>query len=302
MTEGIVFDIQRYSLHDGPGLRTLVFLKGCPLRCEWCSNPESQLREPELLYDAMRCTACGDCVRACPTGALSLDGAVVRYSRADCNLCGACASACIRQARSLTGTVMSDTEVVESVMRDAPFYRRSGGGVTLGGGEPTYQPRFATGILQELRLRGVHTAIETCGHTTAEAFQAVTRLTDLVLFDVKHAESASHARLTGTGNELILRNLESLLQADLDITIRYPLIPGRNDGMKDLLAFRALLCRLARIPAVEFIPYHRLGEHKYRLLGRDYALAGVSPCGEEIISRACTILQDAGIDCSVIPQ
>lgn len=300
MTEGIIFDIQRYSLQDGPGLRTLVFFKGCPLRCGWCSNPESQRQEPELLYDASRCTACGDCVAVCPRGAVRVEAGVLRCDRTQCNACGACVPECHRSARRIAGVAIDGSQIAALVMRDAPFYRRSGGGVTLGGGEPTRQPEFAMDILQRLRCTGVDTALETCGCATSDAFLAVAELADHVLFDVKHAESARHAELTGVGNEVILQNLETLLQRHQDVTVRYPLIPHRNGGRADLQALIRLLRRLPATPPVELVPYHRLGEHKYRLLGREYALACVASCDEDVVSFARDMLLDADIRCTAL--
>lgn len=300
MTEGIVFDIQRYSLQDGPGLRTLVFLKGCPLRCAWCSNPESQQPQLELLYDAACCALCGDCVVACPKGALSIDSGELTRNVDLCDMCGACVTACTHSARSIVGSRMTALEVVARVVRDAPFYRRSGGGVTLGGGEPTSQPAFAAEVLRLLRDQGVDTAIETCGCAAMDAFLSVVVHADHVLFDIKHADSRRHAALTGAGNETIVANLNSLLEWHADVTVRYPLIPGWNDGESDLAAFAVLLCSLRREPPVELVPYHRLGEHKYRLLNREYALSGTSPCSDETARTACDLLRHRGVNCRAL--
>ncbi len=300
MTEGIVFDIQRYSLQDGPGLRTLVFLKGCPLRCAWCSNPESQQLQPELLYDAARCTLCGQCVRACPREAISICAGELTWNAAQCDGCGACVTACTHSARSIVGSRMTASEVVALAVRDAPFYRRSGGGVTLGGGEPMSQPAFAAEVLRLLREQGVDTAIETCGCTAMDAFLSVVEHADHVLFDIKHADSGRHAALAGSGNETIVANLSSLLEWHADVTVRYPLIPGWNDTDSDLVALAALLRSLQREPPVELVPYHRLGEHKYRLLNREYALAGRSPCSDEAARTACDLLRQRGLNCHAL--
>jgi len=298
MTEGIVFDVQRYSLQDGPGLRTLVFLKGCPLHCAWCSNPESQRSQPELLYDQMRCTLCGECARVCPTGAVLMgDSGTLTFDEGLCTACGACVSACRQEARRIAGELMSEEQVVKTVLRDMPFYRRSGGGVTLGGGEPTQQPLFAGAVLRQLKLRGVDTAIETCGYADPTAFMEVAELADHVLFDVKHADNVRHRDLTGASNERILANLAALLRRHGDVTIRYPLVPGCNDSEAELREFAALVLSLPRVPSVELVPYHRLGEHKYRLLRRDYRLAGTNPHDEGVVDRACGILQACGVAC-----
>ncbi|NLE94278.1 MAG: glycyl-radical enzyme activating protein [Dehalococcoidia bacterium] len=300
MTEGIVFDIQRYSLQDGPGLRTLVFLKGCPLRCAWCSNPESQQPQPELLYDVNRCTLCGECCQACPKGAIVIRSGALAWNGDLCDTCGACVAACTHSARSIVGSRVTASEVVALVVRDAPFYRRSGGGVTLGGGEPTSQPAFATEVLRLLHMQGVDTAVETCGCATADAFVSVVERADHVFFDIKHADSRHHSALTGAGSETIVSNLNSLLEWHTDVTVRYPLIPGWNDAESDLVAFAALLRGLRREPPVELVPYHRLGEHKYRLLNREYALAGMYACSDETARTACDLLRQRGINCRVL--
>lgn len=301
MTGGVVFDIQRFSLQDGPGLRTLVFLKGCPLRCAWCSNPESQQLKPQLLYDGDRCTLCLSCVPVCPSGALTSAGeGALSYDLTLCTLCGACVPACPNSARSISGREMSVDDVLAAVLRDAPFYRRSGGGVTLGGGEPTYQPDFARQLLDTFRQHGLDTTIETCGHAETRSFLSVAESADHVFFDVKQMDRGRHLALTGAPNELILDNLRALMHVHPDVTVRYPLVPGCNDGGDDLRAFARYLLRLPRRPVVEFVPYHRYGEHKYRLLGRPYCLDGTRACEDSDAEQACTILRQHDIACSAL--
>ena len=301
MTGGVVFDIQRFSLQDGPGLRTLVFLKGCPLRCAWCSNPESQRPDPQLLYDGDRCTLCLKCVPTCPSGALTSAGeGSLSYDLTLCTMCGACVAACPNSARSISGRVMSVEEVLASVLRDAPFYRRSGGGVTLSGGEPTYQPDFSMALLSDFKRHGLDTAIETCGHADTRTFMSVVEAADHVFFDVKHLDRARHIELTGVPNELILDNLRALMHIHPDVTVRYPLVPGCNDRTDDLRSFAQYLLRLPRMPLVEFVPYHRYGEHKYRLLGRPYRLTGTPACEELEAERACQVLRQHDIACSAL--
>jgi len=301
MARGIVFDIQRYSLQDGPGLRTLVFLKGCPLRCLWCSNPESQRFEPQLLYDGDRCTLCLTCVPACPSGALTSVGpGALSYDLTRCTCCGKCVRVCPNAARRTSGESMTIEQVVAIVLRDAPFYRRSGGGVTLGGGEPTAQPEFARLLLEACSRNHLDTAIETCGHAETRAFLAVAEAADHVFFDIKHAEAARHQELTGVPNGLILDNLRAVLHRHSDVTVRYPLVPRYNDSTDDLTALSRCLLRLPRMPRVEIIPYHQFGEHKYRLLGRPYTLTGTPACSWEDANNACAVLGRHGISFAVL--
>ncbi len=301
MTTGWIFDIQRFSLHDGPGLRTLVFLKGCPLRCLWCSNPESQRQEPDLLYDPARCNRCGDCIRSCNRGALSLttDGEL-SYEPSLCTMCGACVAVCNTRARSISGREITHTELCAVVMRDMPFYRRSGGGVTLGGGEPAQQADFVRAIIDQLRASGVDTAIETCGHAETRSFLSIATAVDHVYYDVKHAGAVQHREATGVSNELIIENLSALTQIHRDVTVRYPLVPGYNDAESDLFGLAALLRELPHVPPVELVPYHRYGEHKYRLLRKDYVLAGTIPPDTRSIDNACCLLQRCGLCCRAL--
>jgi len=301
MTSGIVFDIQRYSLQDGPGLRTLVFLKGCPLRCAWCSNPESQRPEPQLLYDGDRCTLCLRCVPACSSGALTTAGeGSLSWDLTRCVGCGACVRACPNGARTLSGESMTVEAVLAAVVRDAPFYRRSGGGVTLGGGEPTYQAAFARALLERCREHGIDTAVETCGHAETRAFLSVAQAADHVVFDIKHMNRRRHIELTGVSNELILDNLRALLHLHGEVIVRYPLVPGFNDDVEELRALARYLLELPQLPRVEVVPYHRFGEHKYRLVGRMYRLSGTPACDEREAEDACNVLAQHGISCSAL--
>jgi len=300
MTDGVVFDIQRYSLHDGPGVRTLVFLKGCPLRCLWCANPESQRREPDILYDAERCTLCLACVRACPTLALSADEHGITRDASQCTACGACVAACPNSVRRISGRWMSVEEVMKTVRRDVPFYRRSRGGMTLGGGEPLAQAAFAEDLLRASHADGIDTAIETTGYADTRVVLSVTEHADHVLYDVKHIDPSRHRELTGVSNQLILDNLRALLHEHPDVTVRYPLVPGYNADDDTLRAFASRIVQMPAVPRVEIIPYHRFGEHKYRLLGRPYTLAGVEPCAPQEAEGACAILRQFGLACTAL--
>jgi pyruvate formate lyase activating enzyme len=266
-SSGFIFDIQRFSVHDGPGIRTLVFFKGCPLACLWCSNPESQRFAPELLFDASKCVACGGCVEACPRGATRASGDGVQYDRERCAACGACADVCPAEARTVAGRRATAAEVVAEVLKDVPFFTNSGGGVTLGGGEPLAQADFAYEILKQCRVCGIHTAIETCGHVPWSAFESILPLTDLFLYDVKHLDDEAHRTQTGGNTALVLSNLERLAGSGAAVIVRVPVVPGFNDTSPDIRAIAECAAGLG-IRELHLLPYHRLGERKYRLLGR----------------------------------
>jgi pyruvate formate lyase activating enzyme len=274
-SSGFIFDIQRFSVHDGPGIRTLVFFKGCPLACLWCSNPESQRFAPELLFDASKCVACGGCVEACPHGATRASGDGVQYDRERCAACGACADVCPAEARTVAGRRVTAAEVVAEIVKDAPFFTNSGGGVTLGGGEPLAQADFASEILKQCRVRGIHTAIETCGHVPWPAFETILPLTDLFLYDVKHLDADAHRTRTGGDVALILSNLERLVRSRGAVTVRVPVVPGFNDTPQDIRIVAEHVARLG-LRELHLLPYHRLGESKYRLLGRPVCFEAAS--------------------------
>ena len=274
MTEGVIFDIQRYSIHDGPGIRTVVFLKGCPLRCQWCSNPEGRNPVPELEFFGSRCERCGRCVEVCPREAVNrvLDSAPEeKLDRRACDLCGLCVEACPSSALILSGRRVTVEEVMVEVKKDLAFYRRSGGGVTLSGGDPLAQPSFARALLERCGEANIHTAIETCGHAPEQVFRQVVEPSDLVLYDLKHADPEEHQRLTGASNTVVLRNLRVLVGMGKTIVARLPLIPGRNDGEANLREIGTLLSGLG-IREVHLMPFHQLGKDKYQRLGIRYEL------------------------------
>ncbi len=272
-SSGFIFDIQRFSVHDGPGIRTLVFVKGCPLACLWCSNPESQRSAPELLFDASKCLACGACLQACSHGAVRRTGDTLAYDRDGCLACGICADVCPAEARTVAGRLATADEIVAEVLKDALFFTNSGGGVTLGGGEPLAQVDFARQILHRCRAHGIHTAIETCGHVPWEAFEAILTVTDLFLYDLKHLDAGALSTQTGGDVALILSNLERLTSAGGAVTVRVPVVPGFNDTPENIRAIADHVVRLG-LRELHLLPYHRLGESKYRLLGRTYAFSG----------------------------
>ncbi len=266
---GTVFDIQRFSVHDGPGVRSTVFLKGCPLSCAWCSNPESQRSQPEMLYFRHLCTGCGACVSACPNRALTPRGTDLARSNG-CTLCGACAAACPRHARSVSGRSMSVEEVCAVVREDWRMYMQSGGGVTCGGGEALAQPVFLRALLTELHEElGFHTCLDSSGFAPWETLEALLPVLDLILLDIKHMDDAAHRKATGCTNGPILRNARELAKRNFPVIVRVPLIPGFNDDSAQLTSLGAFL-RETGLRDVELMPCHSFGLTKYEALGKPY--------------------------------
>ncbi len=290
---GIVFDVKRFALHDGPGVRTTVFLKGCPLRCAWCHNPESQAPAPELLFRHETCTGCGACVAVCPHGAIRQASPGVRPETDGerCVGCGVCTEACVPRARTIVGSVQSALDLVSEIDRDVLVYDQSGGGVTLSGGEPLAQPKFARELLRECRERRIHTALDTCGLAPADVLAGVAAYVDLFLYDVKLLDDERHRRWTGASNTEILANLRALSQAGKRLWIRYPLVPGVNDADDDLRALGRLVASLSGAEAVQILPYHPRGEKKRRHLGRASALDGTLPPEPDSVERAAAIVR-----------
>jgi pyruvate formate lyase activating enzyme len=292
---GTIFDIKHYAIHDGPGIRTTVFFKGCPLRCLWCHNPESISRSPQLIYTPQMCIGCGYCIETCPTGAhLLVEGHHV-VDRRRCLSCGACVEGCFSGALEIAGRRVTVDEVLEEVLRDRVFHVNSGGGVTLSGGEPLHQSEFACAILEAAKGEGVHTALDTSGYTPWSVLEGVVELTDLVLYDLKQMDSRAHRALTGVPNELIIENLRRLDGYGVPIWVRIPLIPGRNDGDSNFHAIGGLLSGLENIERVEILGYHRLAESKYERAGMEYTLRGLEPPSEEALASRRRILLSHGL-------
>jgi pyruvate formate lyase activating enzyme len=288
---GVVFDVMRYGVHDGPGIRTTVFLKGCPLRCAWCHNPEGQSPEPELSYRAGRCVGCHACVEVCPGKPAAHDGLAPLRER--CQRCGACVEACYAEARQWVGREVTVDEILNEVRRDAPFYGQSGGGLTLSGGEPLSQPAFAEALLRGAREAGLHTAVETCGHAGWDAVERVARWTDLFLYDVKLLDDEAHRRFTGAGNAVILSNLVRLSAAGHAIVARLPLVPGVNDGEANLRATAAFLREHTTVRELHLLPFHRLGQDKAARLGHAPAALPAAAASTAPLPHHLTALLEA---------
>ena len=269
---GMVFDIQRYSVHDGPGIRTTVFLKGCNLRCFWCHNPESWRTGADLLFYPVKCIGCGKCLAVCPLGCHSVaGGGERRIDRAKCTRCGACAKRCYAGALTLSGRERTVEDVMKSVRADAAFYKNSGGGMTISGGEPLLQPEFTLALLRAAKGEGIHTALDTAGHVDFALFQRALPHTDLLLFDCKCMDDTIHKDVTGVGNGRILENLRRLGQGSTPVWVRVPVVPGVNDTEQNMLALRAFLSGLPAVKRLDLLTYHNLGAGKHGNLGGEYA-------------------------------
>ncbi len=263
-----IFNIQKFSVSDGPGIRTTVFMKGCPLKCLWCHNPESGTANPEIFYNEEKCILCGRCQNFCKEGCHVIDKAHA-FNRKMCNACGECTRNCISGALEIIGKTMKCEDIVEEVLKDKMFYDASGGGVTLSGGEPMFQHEATYEILRLAKREGIHTAVETCGYAEKESFEKVYKLVDLFLFDYKESDPVKHRDFTGVSNELILNNLEFLNEMGADIILRCPLIPTLNDNENHIHGIWSTANRLKNIKEIHILPYHPLGVGKRRMLGKE---------------------------------
>jgi len=265
---GTLFNLMRFAVNDGPGIRTTVFLKGCPLSCLWCHNPESQMPTPEVMFAPERCIGCAECVRTCPNAALHWDeGKPVRETER-CQLCGECCEECVAEARKRVGYRTTVPELLRQVLRDRIIFEESGGGVTFSGGEPLMQAEFLCAMLAACRCEGIHTAVDTCGYAPAETFSRVSKQADLLLFDLKLMNSYRHRQYTGVGNRLIVENLRSAAGMKRSLIVRIPIVPGVNDDQENASATMSFL-ESAGVRNIDLLAYHETGEGKYRRLAAE---------------------------------
>ncbi len=277
--KAFIFNKQKYNMYDGPGVRTLVFFKGCPLRCKWCSNPEGLERKYQIMFKPTTCVSCGSCVPVCPQKihSISSSGEHIIDRSIDCIGCGQCVEACVPDALKVAGEQVPISELLEYVEQDRAFYDQSGGGVTLGGGEVTSQPEAAINLLQACKQEGLHTAIETCGYTKKETILRFAEYVDLFLFDLKHIDPDRHFELTGVRNEMILENLEELIMKRNHVKVRMPMLKGINDSeaeIRGVIEFLKPFREFKNFEGIDLLPYHKLGVNKYVQLGMDYPIEG----------------------------
>ena len=294
--EGTVFNIKRYAIHDGPGIRTTVFLKGCPLSCPWCQNPEGTRPEPELIWHESRCIGCRDCEEACPTGAVSFLDGKLRVDDSLCDMCGRCASACFAGALEVAGRRMTVEEVLTEVVKDRVFYEQSGGGITVSGGEPLMQADFLEAVLSASRQAGIHTALDTSGYTDRKTLLRIAEKVDLFLWDLKTMDDQAHIDYTGVSNRVILENLKALSRAGRQVHIRFTLIPGVNDNETNLKAMGALLVSLEGVDRIDILPYHRGWVNKYEGLRREGEPTLFEPPSAAVLKAAETKLAEFGLN------
>ena len=289
-TKVLLFDIKRFAVHDGPGIRTTFFMKGCPLRCLWCQNPEGFNLKQEIYFFSERCISCNKCVEICPNDAQQMfkEGGEIKIHRDKCSLCGKCVEICPCEALTLNGKWWTIKEVIKKALADKQFYDDSDGGVTLSGGEPLMQPEGAAAILKELKKQGIHTAIETSGYAKWNDFSRILEYTDLVIFDLKHMDSKIHQKLTGVSNKLILENLKRIKNETI---VRIPIIPGHNNSNGNIKETARFIKNLKHLRGVELLPYNLLAEAKYNFHNTGkYPLKGLEPTTPERLKEIAEVV------------
>jgi len=296
--KGVIFNIQRFSLHDGPGIRTTVFMKGCPLRCLWCSNPESQDVSPNLIVRDIQCKGCGECIKVCPRGAFTINERGVREIGWQlCDQCLLCVGACIYGSLNICGKTVRLDEVVDEVMKDEAFYKNSDGGVTISGGEPLLQIEFVSRLLKAFKQMGLHTAVDTSGYVPWSHFERILPCIDLILFDIKHLDAREHLRTTGVDNKIILENLEKL-SGSVSIWLRLPVIAGFNDS-EAYIRRVAALGRNVGAEKVSLLPYHEGGKSKCEQMGKSYMFSDAEKPSDAHVQKLRETVEREGLEVRV---
>ncbi|HHV64632.1 MAG TPA: glycyl-radical enzyme activating protein [Peptococcaceae bacterium] len=292
--ENLLFNIQKYCLHDGPGIRTVIFLKGCHLKCRWCCNPESQSFGQELIYKEITCIKCGTCIKCCPNEVFTICNDRLEINRTRCSFCGKCIENCCTKSLEISGSKINFDKIIEEVLKDKSYYDMSNGGVTLSGGEPLAQKNSCKEILTRLKRENIHTAVETSGYVDTQTIVEMLPLIDLFLFDIKHPDPHVHISGTGKDNKLILDNLRILTSAGATIVIRYPFIPGFNSDEDTIKEVANIMTSLG-LNEIDILPFHRLGSEKYKHLGLKFEMSELIPPEHEILLNAKNILLEKGI-------
>jgi len=295
MNTGIIFDLRRYSIHDGPGIRTAVFMKGCPLACRWCHNPEGRSFSPELFFRRNRCILCNDCLSVCPNNAISRHEEEIFFDRSRCEVSGNCVVACPAVALEISGRAMSVKQVLAEIERDRTFYEQSHGGVTFTGGEPLSQPRFLLELLSACRTRSLHTAVDTSGFTPWPILNEIRPFVDIFLYDLKLMDEARHIEWTGVSNSDILSNLQRLSGAGHEILVRIPVIPEINDDTENINAIGEFLASLPHVPPVELLAFHDIAQAKYTSLGMEYGMKSIHPPTQSKMQASIAVLKRFGL-------
>lgn len=296
MTKGLIFNIQKFSIHDGPGIRTTIFLKGCPLRCKWCANPESQSAHVQILWDQKKCVHCLQCVKSCMHQAISCKEGEIHIDEELCQGCLNCVSTCLQSALSNEGETKEIEEIVRIALQDKDFYEESGGGITISGGEGMSQPYFLKELVKELKKHNLHLAIETTGYIPKETFHELAPLFDLLLFDVKHYDTNRHFEDTGVHNEQIINNLKWAIHQGLEILPRIPVIPSFNNSIQDAAGLASLLTEIG-LKKVQLLPFHQFGERKYEMMHKEYAYKNVRALQKEDLIEYQNEFIKKGLDC-----
>ena len=296
---GTVFDIRKYSIHDGPGIRTTVFFKGCPLNCWWCHNPEGQALKPEIMFRQPRCIQCDTCLAVCLAGAISRVDGVTSVDLGKCDLCGDCLANCYSQGLELAGRTLKVSEVLAEIEQDTIFYDQSGGGATFSGGEPLLQHEFLKALLEACQLKGIHTALDTSGYASWEALDDIRESVNLFLYDLKIMDDARHRHYTGVPNRLILKNLKRLSEMGQRLIVRIPIIPGINDDPQNLNQAGEFLSGLTSLERVDLLPYHKIGLGKYTSLQKNYLLNETQPPSEDQMAELASTFYGFGLNVKV---
>ncbi|MFC1908790.1 glycyl-radical enzyme activating protein [Chloroflexota bacterium] len=296
---GVIFNIQKFSVNDGPGIRTTVFLKGCPLQCRWCSNAESINPAAELGIIRSLCDNCTKCAEVCPEGAISFDADnVIQINRGKCTTCGECVAVCTPGALTIYGREVTTGDVFKEVYRDRSFYESSGGGITVSGGEPLRQADFVTALFQQCRQEGIHTCLDTSGHADSKELIKVLEFTDYVLYDIKYMDTDCHRQFTGVPNDLILSNARVIAKSGIEMLCRIPLVAGVNDTVRNITETAQFVKMLGNGVAIELLPYHRLGVGKYQTLDKPYPGEVFTTPSSEQVESVRRIFAEKGVPCT----